>query len=541
MSEKATQQARRLTMVVGVLLTVVASLILPATVSAHTGFESSSPENGATVDVPVDVVTITFTGEATPVGDEFVALNANGVVQQPVNVEVVDDRVFTIRFDPPLAGGQIGVRWSVQAADAHPIEGAFSFTVDVSLSTTTAVPTTTPPTTIDSAATDVPATAVTNAEGDVAAEAEPATTAAPVTSLAEPAVVAAADDQVAPPTDGQVAEAGAPPTLAEFLVVDNSKPGETTATIGRVISFLGLAIGLGGLAFVATTLRGQRSEIRRALTVVRVLALAVAIGAAIEYIGVGRIANEAIGSTWSTAPGFATLLRLLGGIALAVGIAATIQRAAPEPATRSLSAAVIDDVSTGVEPNAEPSGDVRWVPTSQSWLAFGGVALLLGSFWFDGHTVSKGFRPLHALVNTVHVAAGSVWAGGVVALAVVAWVRHRSGRRTKALELVVRFSSIATVALAAVVVAGAVMAFLVLDSFGELTGTPWGQILLLKTAAVGLATIGGAYNHFRLLPALEADPDSPDLLAVLRSTVTAEAILLVFVVTVTAWLVSAAS
>ena len=84
-------------------------------------------------------------------------------------------------------------------------------------------------------------------------------------------------------------------------------------------------------------------------------------------------------------------------------------------------------------------------------------------------------------------------------------------------------------------------AFLVLDSFGELTSTTWGQILLLKTAGVGLAMIGGADNHFRLLPALESDPESPELLTELRSTIAAEAIMLVFVVTVTAWLVSAAS
>jgi copper transport protein len=64
---------------------------------------------------------------------------------------------------------------------------------------------------------------------------------------------------------------------------------------------------------------------------------------------------------------------------------------------------------------------------------------------------------------------------------------------------------------------------------------------LLKTAAVGLAIVGGAYNHFRLLPALDADPESPELLGELRETVTAEAIMLVFVVTVTAWLVAAAS
>ena len=52
----------------------------------------------------------------------------------------------------------------------------------------------------------------------------------------------------------------------------------------------------------------------------------------------------------------------------------------------------------------------------------------------------------------------------------------------------------------------------------------------------------GAYNHFRLMPALERDPDDEVLHQSVRSTVTAEAIMLGFVVVrVTAWLVAAAS
>jgi copper transport protein len=183
----------------------------------------------------------------------------------------------------------------------------------------------------------------------------------------------------------------------------------------------------------------------------------------------------------------------------------------------------------------------RWVADRSSALAFAGCGAAVISFWFDGHTVSKGFRPLHAIANSVHVVAGSVWMGGVVAMAVVMWMRHRRGVAPRALEFVVRFSSIASVALAAVIVAGLIMAVSVLDSVSELTGTEWGQVLLLKTAAAGLAMVGGAYNHFRLLPALEADPDSPELHEQLRSVITAEAIMLSFVVVVTAWLVSSAS
>ncbi|MGB3737533.1 MAG: CopD family protein [Ilumatobacter sp.] len=490
--------ARRLAVAVGVLIALVGTVLNPATVSAHTGFESSTPSEGGSVDEPVELITIVFTGEATPVGDQFIALTPDGVVQEPVNVATVDDKIFSIRFDPALAGGEIGIRWNVQAADAHPIEGAFAFTVNAPAST------------------PVPTTASAPAE---AVDAPPA---------------------------GAAGEAAAP-SLDEFLTVDDSKPGETIATVGRLVGFLGVAVGLGAFAFVATALRGRRDEVRQVLKGVRVLGTVIAVGAAIEYVGVSRIGSESLTSGWSTAPGFATVLRIVGGVGLAMGLAGTIsrgrvQRVMRRPSVvRSLSAAVIDDIATQPAPTRDHDPIVRWTPDARSWPSLVGTVLIIASFWFDGHTVSKGFRPLHALVNSVHVLAGAVWVGGVVTMAAVIWSRHRADRPMRVVELVVRFSKIAAIALASVVLAGGLMAFLVLDSFGELTGTPWGKILLLKTAAVGLAMIGGAYNHFRLLPALEADPESPELLTELRSTVTAEAIMLVFVVTVTAWLVAAAS
>ena len=458
--------ASRMAAAIGVLVVAAGLVLVPATASAHTGFQSSTPSEGAAMDEPVSLVTIVFTGEANPVGDQFVALTPDGVVQVAASFVTVDDKIFSITFDPPLAGGRVGIRWNVQAADAHPIEGAFSFTV--------AAP----------------------------APVAPVAPVTPTTSVASETVAVEASE--VPP---------AAQTLEEFLTVDNSKPGQTTATVGRLVGFVGVTLGLGAFAFVATALRGRRGEVRRTVSAVRVLGAVIVVGAAIEYVGVSRVGTESLASGWSTAPGFATVLRILGGIGLVVGIGGTITRGAVQ----------------------------RWTSNARSWPALASVVLIIASFWFDGHTVSKGFRPLHALVNSVHVAAGAVWVGGVVAIAVVVWSRYQSHEPMRVVELVVRFSKIATIALASVVVAGGVMAFLVLDSFGELTGTPWGKILLLKTAAVGLAMTGGAYNHFRLLPSLEADPESPELLTDLRNTVTAEAIMLVFVVAVTAWLVAAAS
>jgi copper transport protein len=293
---------------------------------------------------------------------------------------------------------------------------------------------------------------------------------------------------------------------------------------------------LGGIGFMATTLRGSRSEIRTGLNVVGGLGLVVAVGALLELVGLVQAGGTSLGSL-ADSPGLGMTLRLLGGLTVAGGIIA-IGEADRWTPTQSLSSAVLEARPRAALQKRDDS--VRWYPQSSVATLIGAAAIVI-SFWFDGHTVSKGPRVFHVLFNSVHVVAGSVWAGGVVSMAAVAWWRYRQGRPTRATELIVRFSSVATVALVAVGVAGTVMAVFVLDSFGELTGTEWGQILLLKTAAVAIAAAGGAYNHFRLLPALEAAPDDEELAAELRTTVTAEAIMLGFVIIVTAWLVSASS
>ncbi len=317
-----------------------------------------------------------------------------------------------------------------------------------------------------------------------------------------------------------------------------------------MIALLGVVLGIGALAFLALALRGSVSEIGDALTAIRILGLVVAAGATLEYIGLVQSGNSSLFSAFLTAPGFAAALRIGGGLALALGLVSNlipVRKSGSRPLL-ALSSAVLEAERPTLEEHLPQQGRqreantwVRWQADASSWPAFGGVAAMVVSFWFDGHTVSKGPRLVHAMASSVHLLAGSVWAGGVIAMAFVLWRRFRHRRPLRAYELVLRFSPIATASLAAVAAAGLLMAVFVMDSFAELTGTPWGQILMLKTAAVGLAALGGAYNHFRLIPALESDPDDEQLLTEVRSTVTAEAIMLFFVVVVTAWLVAAAS
>ncbi len=571
---------------VGVGVTMFGVVVGATPVSAHTSFVASNPANGAVVSEPVDAITIRFTGVSEEAGDGFVVLDPTGQVREPASVTTTDDKVFVLAFEPALDGGVVGVRWSVRAGDNHPIDGSFSFTVDAS---------------------------ATAAAGD------------DMSSMTPEEMAAMGSGDMSSMTPEEMA------AMDDFLQVDQNRPGETTATIGRLLSIASIVTALGFLAFAATTLRGSRIEVEGLITAVRIVGAVMVVGAAVEYLGIARIANESLTSTWSSSAGFAIVLRTLAGLGIAIGLVATT---APVPAprvARSLSsaansttgttdadfwgnlasddnthrnrshretapaerdvrkvssngfsdpglalardlgtthpasrapavdtrtvapaprrarpAAALDDRpqlhEEPIEPIREPAEAIRrWQPDRSSLLAYIGIGLAIASFWFDGHTVTKGFRPLHALANSVHVVAGSVWVGGVVAMAVVLWIRRRHGRPTGALELVVRFSSVASIALGAVVVAGLVMAVSILDSFGELTSTQWGQTLLLKSAAAGLAMLAGAYNHFRLMPALERNPNDDAIHDSVRTTVTAEAIMLGFIVVVTASLVAAAS
>ena len=492
---------------------MVAVLGSAAPALAHTDFAGSDPADGSIADGPVSEIVLRFTSPSTEAGEGFAVLDAAGQLRRPTSVVSADGKTFTLSFDPALSGGQIGVRWSVRAGDAHPIEGSFSFIAGG-----------------PTPEADMPTSVSENASP-------------PATSSMIGMADTPDDDAAAPGSSGESID------MASFLQVDETTPGETTAGVGRTLTLLTTVFVLGGAAFALTALRAPVADIRWLLGLVRLAGIALAVGAAIEYVGVARTADDTLSSAWSSSAGAAPMMRLVAGIAIAAGLAATtvaVRARSPRP----LSAAVDTDpglTRTRALPGKTRGHSIagaeqiaRWVPDRRSLLGFIGGGILVASFWFDGHTVTEGFRPFHALVNSVHVVAGSIWAGGVIAMAAIMWRRHRHARPSGALDLVVRFSSVAAVALAAVVAAGLVMAVLIADSFSDLTGTEWGQTLLLKTAAAVVAMAFGAWNHFRLLPALGADPDDGALRQMARSTVTAEAIVLTFVVVVTASLVAAA-
>lgn len=485
-----------------------------APASAHTAFESSSPADGDLVTEPIEQITLVFTTPADPTGDGFQVLDATGELRVPTSASSPDGRTWVLGFDPALAEGEIGVRWVVKAPDAHPIEGALSFSIEASAS-----------------APDV--------------------------------------SQVASPRQRDNAVGGT--TVADFLETNNDRDWltfERVAPVARFVGLTGTVLGLGSMIFAMLVLRGSQQDIWHVLFWTRRGGLLVIVGAVGELLaqisaeGAGRLTLTGLFSVATSVFGIAIALRICGGLALASGIRFDLWDAgtAPDnlldvrtsvPAREFAMASSRSSIAmSSVEFEAIPSradvgydrpGDLIWRPTSGSAVAYVGALTLLVSYGFDGHTVTEGKHLLTAAVNAVHVGGGAVWLGGVVMFAAVLRRRSRAGEDLAALPIALRFSVVASVALTLVGVAGLLLSFTILDTVSELWGTAWGRLLLVKVFIVALAAGAGAYNHYQLIPRLERVTNKASVSNELRLVVTIEAVLLVLALVTTAFLVGAAS
>lgn len=311
--------------------------------------------------------------------------------------------------------------------------------------------------------------------------------------------------------------------LDDFLndSTSSTDAGELLQRVGLFGSLFGVTLATGLIVFLAVVHRGSRREVTILLRVIGAAGALMLLGAVVEVAGVAEIGDLGWADALTDSTGSAPMMRLLGGLLIVLGLFDTT---IPIGAERS-------------DPT-EPGTAVRWAPTSSSAFGFVGAAIGLLSFWFDGHTVSRGPRAVHAVANLAHVSAGSIWFGGVVGLVVVGVLRRSS--RASTAPLIVRFSSIATVALVVVTLAGVAMTLFVIDGPGDLFDTDWGRTLLVKVGAVGLTVVIGAYNHFVVVPALEASDDAT-MAARARSTLGVEAVLLTFVVALTVVLTTAST
>ena len=145
---------------------------------------------------------------------------------------------------------------------------------------------------------------------------------------------------------------------------------------------------------------------------------------------------------------------------------------------------------------------LAWV-TDRPVLLWPAFVLALGfasGLSLSGHDAAdRGSSWLSQLADWAHLAAASLWAGGLVMLAFVVWPLAHDLRRLAFL----RFSKLATGLIFLILSAGVYLSVLRLPRLSDLWNEGYGQVLLVKLGLVSLALLWGAAHHFLVRPALE--------------------------------------
>jgi copper transport protein len=128
-----------------------------------------------------------------------------------------------------------------------------------------------------------------------------------------------------------------------------------------------------------------------------------------------------------------------------------------------------------------------------------------------GHALDRGRSPLEVVDDVVHVAAASIWLGGLLALGLA--LRAPGDRAA----LMRRFSNIAVVSVAVLAITGVVRALAELHSISQLWTTGYGRALIAKSVLLAALVVIGWVNRYRLVPRLQV--------AALRRNVAVELVL----------------
>jgi copper transport protein len=126
--------------------------------------------------------------------------------------------------------------------------------------------------------------------------------------------------------------------------------------------------------------------------------------------------------------------------------------------------------------------------------------LFAGGLSWSGHdALDPGSSWKTAMADWVHIAAASLWIGGLGTLVGLVWYGAPALRRAAFL----RFSRLATVLIALVLGAGTYLSIVRLPHLHDLWTQGYGQVLLVKIGLVCFALLWGAFHHFVVAPALE--------------------------------------
>ncbi|MFE6049698.1 FixH family protein [Kitasatospora sp. NPDC056446] len=444
--EKASH--RRIAGVLGVLGALLALMLAGAgPASAHATLDSTDPRQNSVVATAPQEVTLTFSESVSLSSDSVRVLDPAGKAVDTGNPGHADGKGNTARvgLKGGLANGTYTVAWRAVSDDSHPVGGAFTFSIGTPSDTS------------------VSATALQGAKAD-----------------------------------GLVA---------------------ALYGTGRTVAYAAFALLAGVAAFVlvcwpaGTTRRPVQRLLMTGWTALLVSTVAVlmlrgpyergtGVGQAFDLSLVRATLDERIG----TALAARLLLLAAAGVFLSLLVGQLGQPPRPLPAKPAGDPARDDADDAEAAEAAELRALEQRVaerPQREARLGLGVAGLVLAvalsATWVGADHASVGIQVWLALpLGILHLIAMALWLGGLAALLVA--LREGVGA-----EVVDRFSRIAFASVAVLAATGVYQSWRGVGSWGALTGTSYGRLLLVKTGCVAVM-VGVAWISRSWLARLRSAP-----------------------------------
>lgn len=308
---------------------------------------------------------------------------------------------------------------------------------------------------------------------------------------------------------------GEPSAQIVSVPTDAATGSPWTLSLTRWLGYLSLLLSAGLVVFLALLLPPARDADRSRARITRVMRWS----AAVTVV------------SWMLAVPFTAMYQFGGGLEI---LADGDTWAAVAAAEYAVSATVV----LGTILAATLAGRPPWAGIHR-YAAVAAALLALGAPAFTGHTRAASPELLAISADILHLVAGGVWLGGLVALA-LALPDLASRRGPLAAQVLARFSTVAAGVVVALVITGTVLAWRIAGSWAVLFDSPYGWLLLAKIGVALTAVLIAAANRFLVLPQIiEASRQKEKRagVAILTRYIVAEAAALVLVLLLTGFLV----
>ncbi|MFD9516384.1 copper resistance CopC/CopD family protein [Streptomyces sp. NPDC059979] len=276
--------------------------------------------------------------------------------------------------------------------------------------------------------------------------------------------------------------------------------------IARYAAYAGFAVLVGGAAFILLCWRRGAAERPLQKLVVRAwvtltAATLVMLVLRAPYTGSGNFADafdlDGLRAVLETKTGASLVSRLLllGAAALFVAVLFGVY-------ARRVQGSGTEEAAAGTEEDAKDTSDLTFGLAMGGAVVSGGIA----ATWALSEHASTGIQPGIAMpVDILHLMAVATWLGGLAALLVA--LHQVPGIERAAVR---RFSRVAFVSVLVLAATGVYQSWRQVGSWSALTGTDYGQLLLLKVGLVAVL-LAVAFVSRRWTGRLAEAPASDDV------------------------------